>query len=124
MFTKLISFLKRKILPKPGKVAHRRRGTLERVRLGVGVARIQRITPQGVEYTNEAGVDCVVELTRSAKEERPMSIVGFRGMLDDPPWVRFLNERSTRFEFTDSDEAYETLLYPLYECGWATEDAN
>jgi hypothetical protein len=124
MFTKLISCVKRKVLPKRDEAAHRPSGTSELVRLGAGVAGIQKITPESVEYTNEAGVDCIIDLTRSVKYERSTPIVGFRGMLDDPPWVRFFNERSTRFEFTDRDEAYEALLCPLSKFGWTTEDAN
>jgi hypothetical protein len=82
------------------------------------------MTPESIEYTNEAGVDCIIDLKQCIKDGRPASIVGFRGMLDDTPWVRFLNERSTRFEFISSDEAYKNLLSPLSKFGWATLDAN
>lgn len=124
MFTKLVDSFRRKILPALGKSAHRPRATSELVRLGVGTAKIQRVTSKCVEYTNEAGVDCIIDLTRSAKHDGRIAIVGFRGMLDVPPWVRFFNERSTRFEFADSEEAYQALLSRLSKFGWETMDAN
>ena len=124
MFTKLVDAFRLKILPALGIAAHRPRAIAELVRLGVGAAKIQRVTSKCVEYTNEAGVDCNIDLTRSAKHDGRIPIVGFRGMLDVPPWVRFFNERSTRFEFADSEEAYEALLFPLSKCGWETMDAN
>jgi len=124
MFTKLISLFNREVphelveaQPGPGR-------TSELVRVGAGRAGIHKVTPERVEYTNEAGIDCIIDLRLSVKCERPIPIVGFRGMLDHPPWVRLFNERSTRFEFTDSDEAYEDLLSPLSKFGWATLDAN
>jgi hypothetical protein len=124
MFTRLISILKRKALTAPGEAANRPARTRERVRLGAGAAAIQKITRERVAYTNEAGVDCIIDLVRSVKYEHSTPIVGCRGMLDDPPWVRFFNERSTRFEFTDRDEAYDALLCPLMKFGWLTWDAN
>ena len=80
------------------------------------------------EYTNAEGIDCIVDLAFCANRcpvpELGPNTVGFRGMLDHPPWVRFFNERTTRFEFNDSEEAYETLLTPLARFRWSTWDAN
>lgn len=50
------------------------------------------------------------------------SCVGVRNLHDDPPWVRFMNERQTRFEFKTYDESYALLLGPLGQAGWHTFD--
>ena len=50
------------------------------------------------------------------------SCVGVRNLLDGPPWVRFMNERHTRFEFKSYDESYALLLGPLGRAGWHTFD--
>ena len=69
MFTKLVSLFKRQVPLRLDQTAHRLGGTSELVRPGVGAARIQKITSESVEYTNEAGVDCIIDLTRSINRE-------------------------------------------------------
>ena len=50
--------------------------------------------------------------------------VGFRGAIDDPPWMSFTNEPPTKFEFRSRDELYQQLLTPLMQVGWNTFDAD
>lgn len=50
--------------------------------------------------------------------------VGQRGATDDPPWVEFMNERRTRFEFESYQSIYKELLGPLANAGWHTFDTT
>ena len=50
--------------------------------------------------------------------------VGQRGAIDDPPWVEFIHERRTRFEFETSEAVDAHLLGPLGKAGWHTFDTN
>ena len=118
------------------------------VRIGVGLARVTRVTPKQVEYLDEAGQQRSVDLEECARNWNryhddnrnefvpltnapPESVarwnagcVGQRGALDDPPWVELMSERGTRFEFMTYDEIYVQLLGPLMESGWYTFDTN
>ena len=117
----------------------------EIVRIGVANARIKCVTPQRVEYLDEAGQECFVDLeecvrnrVQSYNENKDEFVlltsedsaaawnsrcVGQRGLLDDPPWVQFTNERRTRLEFGSYEEAY-ALLGPLGKAGWHTFDTD
>ena len=50
--------------------------------------------------------------------------VGERGALSDPPWVQFMNERNTRFEFSHYEAVYTELLGLLLKMGWHTFDTE
>jgi len=112
----------------------------EIVRIGVADARIKCVTPQRVEYRDEAGRECFVELDKCVRipvqyyyekegefvlrtlEGSDSHCVGRRGYHDDPPeWVEFTNKRRTRFEFRSYKKAYTTLLQPLRKAGWITQ---
>jgi len=99
----------------------------EVVRVGVGAARITRVTPKQVECIDAAGQERSVELEKCATNwsryhdenrneftlvsdassesvaEWNSCCVGQRGG-QDFPWVVFMNERCTRFEFNTYDE--------------------
>jgi hypothetical protein len=110
----------------------------EIVRIGVGNARIQCVTPQRVEYFDEAGQECFVDLEECARNwvkeyrdtgRRKYRYVAGRGMIEHPHWVEFANKRRTRLEFWSS-EAYTScfqgearrLKHLLFEAGWITMD--
>lgn len=125
--------------------------SVELVRLGVGPARITRVTAQKIEYTNESGRELFVDLEECARiggcletaglfppssdmdwtsvadaicgpgSETTRGCVGLRGAMDDPPWFQFLNRRRTQFEFKDYDAIYAELLTPM---GRMTFDAS
>jgi hypothetical protein len=117
----------------------------EIVRIGVANARIKCVTPQRVEYLDESGQECFVDLEECVRnwvqycnENKDEFVwltsedsaaawnsrcVGQRDLLDDPPWVEFTNKRRTRLEFGSYEEAYE-LLEPLGKAGWHTFDAG
>lgn len=118
----------------------------EIVRIGVANARIQsRIFSSRVKYLNEAGQKCFVDLEECARNMVQMhykdnadavleaslgffdsfytSFVGQNGLLEDPPWVEFMNERRTRFEF-GSEQKGRALLRHLRGCGWRTQRAE
>ncbi len=115
----------------------------EIVRIGLVNARIQsRTSSDRVKYLNEAGQKCFVDLKECARNMVQLhhkddadavleasqgffdsfytSFVGQHGLLDDPPWVEFMNERRTRFEFGSEQEG-RALLRLLRGCGWRTE---
>jgi hypothetical protein len=120
----------------------------EIVRIGNGHAGINSVTAERVEYRDEAGQDRFLDLRQCARnwgghreqngrdfillpgvstnsaDAWNLRCVGMRGILDDPPWVEFINERRTRFEFPSEETAYADLLGPLQEAGWHTFDAN
>ena len=117
--------------------------SVELVRVGVGNARITRITDQKVEYTDENGRELFVDLEECARIGGCLEIaglfppsddldwasmadaisgqglevsegcVGLRGALDQPPWFQFLNRRRTQFEFKDYDSIDAELLMPM-----------
>jgi hypothetical protein len=112
----------------------------EIVRIGVAHACIKCVTPQRVEYLDEAGLECVVDLDEcnrnyvqldneelSTSEDSAATsrshYVGHRGLLDDPPWIEFTNKRRTRFEFGSSNEALGLKLQ-LMKARWHTFDAS
>lgn len=110
----------------------------EIVRIGVESARIKCVTPQRVEYLDQTGKECFVDLDKCvrnwgqraqlesedvAASEWGSRCVAERGFLDDPPWVEFTNERRTRFEFASLSEAL-TLKLLLAKVRWRTFDAN
>jgi hypothetical protein len=120
----------------------------EIVRIGVASARVTSVTQQRVEYLDEAGQEQFVDLeqcarnwARSSKDpEQEFSLVpgasaesaatwnsrcvGQRGALGDTPWVEFMNERHTRFEFGTYEAIYADLLGPLAKAGWQTFDTD
>ena len=112
----------------------------EIVRIGVGNARIKCVTPQRVEYFDEAGQECFVDLDKCVRipvqfyyekegdfvlwtsEGCDSRCVGRRSShVDSPEWVEFTNKRRTRFEFRSYKEACNTLLQPLRKAGWSTQ---
>ena len=112
----------------------------EIVRIGVANSRIKRVTPQRVEYRDEAGQECFVDLDKCVRirvqhyyekegelvmvtsEGSASPYVARRSFHDEPPeWVEFTNERRTRFEFRSYKEAFNTLLQPLRKAGWYTQ---
>jgi hypothetical protein len=83
----------------------------EVVRIGVGNARIKCVTPQRVEYFDEAGQECFVDLeecarnwvqSRGADRGRKYRYVAGRGMIEHPHWLEFTNKRRTRLGFQSS----------------------
>jgi hypothetical protein len=118
----------------------------EIVKIGEGNARILRVTPALIEYTNVAGELAVIDLQECAHNWQgfhdanrsdfiivPGSsdaeadswnsrCVGERGACDNPPWVEFMNDRHTRFEFHTYEAIYSELLGPLTKNGWHTFD--
>lgn len=118
------------------------------VQIGIGLARIMQVTATQVEYIDGVGQRHSINLRECAQnwmnyadasrrqsetEQRPLSesarawdasCVGIRDLLDDPPWVGFMNEQRTRFTFTSYAESYVQLLNPLGEAGWHTWDAG
>ena len=104
------------------------------VRIGVGPACFKRITPLQVEFIDEAGQKRSIDLWQCARnlnlslelgdDENECKYVGYRGALDDPPWVQLMNDQETRFEFATADEMYEQLLILLMRVGWDTIDMN
>ena len=97
----------------------------EIIRIDVGNARIKSVTRQRVEYLDEAGQECFVDLEgcngNYVKLVRATRYVADRGFLEDPPWIEFRNKRRTRFEFRSYKEACNTLLRPLRKAGWRTQ---
>ena len=99
----------------------------EIVRIGVANARIKSATRQRVEYLDEAGQECFVDLEECNRNYVQLGsetrYVGDRGLMLDPPWIEFTNKRRTRFEFGSSNEA-RTLKLQLMKVRWLTFDAN
>jgi hypothetical protein len=120
----------------------------ELVRVGDGNARILRVTPALIDYTDIAGQARLIDLRECAgnwrrfhdanrhdfiivpgsseaeADARNSRCVGERGALDDPPWVEFMNDRRTRFEFQTYEAVYGELLGPLAKNGWETFDTD
>lgn len=114
----------------------------EIVRIGVSNARITCVTPQRVEYVDEAGKECFVDLDECSRnsvqsriedegdfvvmtsEDRDAAAryVALRDLLHDPAWIEFRNQRRTRFEFGSSNEA-RGLKLQLMRLRWRTDDA-
>lgn len=117
----------------------------EIVRIGMARAGVTSVSQRRVEYLDEAGQERFIDLEQCARNwvryyhEHEQDFVwvdsaesaatwnsrcvGQRGALDDPPWVEFMNERRTRFEFA-SCEAISALLGPLSKAGWHTFDTD
>jgi hypothetical protein len=122
----------------------------EIVRIGIANARIKCVTSHRVEYLDEAGQECFVDLdecdrnwvqlhnasegdfvlltsedrgSAAAWSSRRIRYVGLRGMLDDPPWIEFTNKRRTRLEFGSNEEAY-ALKGQLMKARCLTLDDN
>ena len=112
----------------------------EIVRIGVANARITCVTRQRLEYINEAGQECFVDLDECARNwaeededefvlltpednagrRKELHVARRSSHVDPPEWVEFTNNRRTRFEFRSYKEAYHTLLHPLRKAGWYT----
>jgi hypothetical protein len=107
-------------------------------------ARIKCVTPQRVEYFDEAGQECFVDLDECARNWRLRNededdfdlltsedsaatsssrYVGDRALSFDPPWIEFRNNRRTRLEFESSNEALGLKLQ-LMSVRWLTLDAT
>ena len=112
----------------------------EIVRIGVANTRIKCVTPQRVEYLDEAGLECFVDLdecnrnyvqldnenlltSEDSSATSSSRYVGMRGLLVNPPWIEFTNKRRTRFEFESSNEALGLKLQ-LMKARWRTLDDN
>jgi hypothetical protein len=120
----------------------------EVVRIGIAGAHISSVSRQRIEYVDEAGQERFVDLEQCARNwvryrndhEQDFCLlpgasaesaakwnsrcVGQRDALDDPPWVEFMNERHTRFQFASYQAVYALLLDALDEAGWRTFDAG
>jgi hypothetical protein len=120
----------------------------EVVRIAPAQSRILRITQKHVEYISLTGPQHFIDLQECAKNwvrwhnEREREFialsgssradidlwnarcVGTRGASDQPPWVQFMNDRNTRFEFRSYEAVYQELLGPLMQNGWHTFDTN
>jgi hypothetical protein len=118
------------------------------VRIGVGQARIVRVTPEHLVYHDKDGSEYHLDLPQcsahwarwheehagdfvllpgvDANESRAWNsrCVGERGACDDPPWVELRSEPPTRFEFESYEATYQELLGPLGKAGWHTFDTN
>jgi hypothetical protein len=101
-----------------------------------------------IEYIGMTGQECSIDLEECAKnwvqwhynhEHEFISLpghsqeeiddwnarcVGERGALDQPPWVKLMNDRNTLFEFRSYEALYGELLGPLMQSGWHTFDTN
>ena len=90
----------------------------ELVRIGVGNARIKRVTPQRVEYLDEVGQECFVDLedgltfAHSWRDDGPRVRQLHEGFLDRPQWIQFENRRRTRLEFRSIKEVQASGLAP------------
>jgi len=122
--------------------------TLEVIRVGVSYAHILRVTQARIDYIDMRGRrqsidleecariwmrwhdDHIQEFTLLAGSSKADSdawnarCVGERGALDHPPWVQFMNERNSRFEFGNYEALYVALLEPLMQNGWHTFDTD
>jgi len=120
--------------------------SLEVIRIETGSSRIISITQQRIEYLGLAGEPCTIDLEECARNymrwhsdhsdefvalSGPAEVdawnarcVGTRDLCDSPPWVQFMNERRTRFEFDSYEAIYRELLTPLSRYGWQTFDMD
>jgi hypothetical protein len=103
----------------------------EIVRIGVGNACVRSVTPERVEYVDEGGQECFVDLKECARNRvqyveswredgartGDYRVVGKSGFLDDSPWIEFMNKRRTRFEFGSLEEA-QALKSLLAKARW------
>lgn len=103
----------------------------EIVRIGVTNAHIKCVTPQRVDYLDEAGQECFVDLKECARNrvqhveswredgarKADYRVVAKSGFLDDSPWIEFMNNRRTRFEF-GSLEGAQALKSLLAKARW------
>ena len=103
----------------------------EVVRVGVGNARIKCVTPQRVEYFDETGQECFVDLNECARNrvqyvqswrddgprEWDFRLVAKCGFLDDSSCIEFMNNRRTRFESRSLEEA-QALKSLLAKARW------
>jgi hypothetical protein len=104
----------------------------EIVRIGVANARITCVTPQRVEYFDEAGQQCFVDLKECARNrvqdvqswrvedgarERDFRTVAKCSFQDDSLYFEFMNDRHTRFEFGSLEGAQE-LKSRLVKARW------
>ena len=104
----------------------------EIVRIGVANARIKCVTRQRLEYIDEAGQNCFVDLKECARNrvqhvkswrvedgarERDFRLVAKCSFQDDSPCFEFMNDRHTRFEF-GSLEGAQALKSLLAKARW------
>jgi hypothetical protein len=103
----------------------------EIVRIGVAKACIKCVAPQRLEYFDEAGQECFVDLEECARNrvrdveswrddgarKSDYSLVAKGGFQDDSPYIEFMNNRRTRFEF-ESLEARQELKSLLVKARW------
>lgn len=103
----------------------------EIVRIGVANARIKSVTSQRVKYLNDAGLECFVDLKECARNrvqhvelwredgarKGDYRVVAKSGFLDDSPWIEFMNNRRTGFEF-GSLEGAQALKSLLAKARW------
>ena len=122
--------------------------TREIIRIGAGGSRSINVTQRTVEYVGLAGELCTLDLQECARnwvrwhrdhsdefipvtDASPADIddgnarcVGTRGACDNPPWVEFMNERRTRFEFDSYEAIYREILGPISRHRWQTFDTG
>ncbi len=115
------------------------------VRIGEDGGRLDRVTADGVEYTDEKGVpgkidlrECVrgwgkrfkknrddfVDVSGGAKGDWNSGCVGLRDVTAERPWTILTADPKIRLEFESRDELYAQLLDPLREMGWYTFDTT
>ena len=120
----------------------------EIVRISVAGARVTSVTQQRLEYIDEAGQAWSIDLEQCARNwvqyhddnkqdfrltcgastesaaQWNLRCVGERDASDNPPWVEFMNDRRTRFQFESFEAVYQHLLGRLAEVGWHTFDLS
>ena len=125
-----------------------RPSALEVIRVGASHAQILRVARTRIDYIDMRGrrqsidlEECAMNWIRwhddhiqefmlipgssTADSDRwNARCVGERGALDHPPWVQFMNERNSRFEFRNYEALYGELLVPLMQNGWHTFDTD
>ena len=92
-------------------------------------ARIMNVTQEHVEFIDEEGVLCLIDLERCRRNYDARFIeglddgyrgVGLRGPHDRPPWMSFTDEPPTMFEFLSTEDLHLHILDPLVKFGWIT----
>jgi hypothetical protein len=120
--------------------------TVDIIRVGTSHARILSVTAVRIEYLDMTEKRQSINLEECAKnwvrwhhdhtqefvligsktdaDAWNARCVGTRSALTHPPSAELMNERNTRFEFTNSEALYRELLGPLLHKGWHTFDTD
>jgi hypothetical protein len=111
-------------------------------------ARIVNVTSERIDYIDAVGQERSIHLAECAKnwsrwrdenchDFQPMPgatgpgisawnarCVGQRGSSVNRPWVEFMNDRQTRFEFGTHEDFDREIRRPLAKAGWNTFDCD